>query len=56
MVVIDEKSLGVEGRWPWPRSKFAPLIDLLARDGARTRLRLGGEEVSERSKSSPSRA
>ena len=35
MVVIDEKSLEVEGRWPWPRSKFARLIDLLSRDGAK---------------------
>jgi adenylate cyclase len=35
MVVIDEKSLEVEGRWPWPRSKFAALIDLLSRDGAK---------------------
>ena len=35
MVVIDEKSLEVEGRWPWPRSKFAALIDILSRDGAR---------------------
>jgi adenylate cyclase len=35
MVVIDEKSLEVEGRWPWPRSKFAALIDILSRDGAK---------------------
>jgi adenylate cyclase len=35
MVVIDEKSLEVEGRWPWPRSKFAALVDILSREGAR---------------------
>ena len=35
MAVIDEKSLEVEGRWPWPRSKIAALIDALSRDGAR---------------------
>jgi adenylate cyclase len=32
--VIDEKSLDVEGRWPWPRSKIAALLDILSRDGA----------------------
>jgi adenylate cyclase len=35
MAVIDEKSLDVEGRWPWPRSKLAALVDILSRDGAR---------------------
>jgi adenylate cyclase len=35
MVVIDEKSLEAEGRWPWPRSKFAALIDTLSREGAK---------------------
>ena len=35
MVVIDEKSLEAEGRWPWPRSKFATLIDVLSREGAK---------------------
>jgi adenylate cyclase len=35
MVVIDEKSLEAEGRWPWPRSKFAALIDILSREGAK---------------------
>ncbi len=35
MAVIDEKSLATEGRWPWPRSKIAALVDLLSRDGAR---------------------
>jgi adenylate cyclase len=35
MAVIDEKSLDTEGRWPWPRSKIAKLIDLLSRDGAK---------------------
>jgi adenylate cyclase len=35
MAVIDEKSLDAEGRWPWPRSKFAALVDILSQDGAR---------------------
>src|SRR5215510_4593164 len=35
IAVIDEKSLGSEGRWPWPRSKLAALVDVLSRDGAR---------------------
>src|SRR5213080_3208678 len=35
MAVIDEKSLDREGRWPWPRSKIAALVDALSRDGAR---------------------
>jgi adenylate cyclase len=34
LALIDEKSLDAEGRWPWPRSKIARLVDLLARDGA----------------------
>ena len=32
---IDEKSLNTEGRWPWPRSKIARLVDRLSQDGAR---------------------
>jgi len=35
MAVIDERSLDAEGRWPWPRSKVAALVDALSRDGAR---------------------
>ncbi len=35
MAVIDEKSLDTEGRWPWPRSKIARLIDILSRHGAK---------------------
>jgi adenylate cyclase len=35
LAVIDEKSLDAEGRWPWPRSKIAALVDVLARDGAK---------------------
>jgi adenylate cyclase len=35
MAVIDEKSLDAEGRWPWPRSKIAALVDILSQDGAR---------------------
>ena len=35
LAVIDEKSLDVEGRWPWPRAKFARLVDYLSADGAK---------------------
>ncbi len=35
MAVIDEKSLDVEGRWPWARSKIAALVDALSGDGAK---------------------
>ncbi len=31
IVAIDEKSLKKEGRWPWPRSRLARLIDSLTR-------------------------
>jgi len=29
IVDIDEKSIGLEGRWPWPRNRLAYLVDLL---------------------------
>ncbi|MFH1156317.1 MAG: adenylate/guanylate cyclase domain-containing protein [Pseudomonadota bacterium] len=32
---IDEKSLDVQGRWPWPRARIANLINILSADGAR---------------------
>src|SRR5438094_225078 len=35
LALVDEKSLDTEGRWPWPRSKFAALVDALSHDGAR---------------------
>jgi adenylate cyclase len=35
IAAIDEKSLDQEGRWPWPRSKIAALVDILAGAGAR---------------------
>jgi adenylate cyclase len=35
LALIDEKSLDAEGRWPWPRSKVAALVERLSRDGAR---------------------
>ena len=35
IAVIDEKSLDTEGRWPWPRSKIAALLDILSQDGAK---------------------
>src|SRR5215813_6813433 len=35
MAMVDEKSLDKEGRWPWPRSKLATLVDVLSHDGAR---------------------
>ncbi len=34
IVDIDEKSLGQEGRWPWPRHKVAKLIEKLREYGA----------------------
>jgi adenylate cyclase len=35
LAVIDEKSLDEEGRWPWPRSKIARLVDYLSDDSAK---------------------
>ena len=35
LALIDEKSLDTEGRWPWPRSKIARLVEILSRDGAK---------------------
>jgi two-component system cell cycle sensor histidine kinase/response regulator CckA len=35
LAVIDEKSLAVEGRWPWPRAKLAALVDRLSDDKAK---------------------
>ena len=35
LAVIDEKSLDAEGRWPWPRSKIARLVGVLAQNGAK---------------------
>lgn len=35
IAVIDEKSLDVLGRWPWPRSVIAQLVDRLSEGGAR---------------------
>jgi len=35
VAAIDEKSLAAEGRWPWPRSRIAALVDALSRDGAK---------------------
>lgn len=35
LALVDEKSLATEGRWPWPRSKLAALVDILSHDGAR---------------------
>ena len=35
IAIIDEKSIDTEGRWPWPRSKLARLIDILFQDGAK---------------------
>lgn len=33
---IDEKSLAEIGRWPWPRSRIAALVDAITRAGAST--------------------
>lgn len=35
IVVIDDTSIEAIGRWPWPRSVFAELIDTLHEGGAR---------------------
>lgn len=35
LALIDEKSLDTQGRWPWPRSILAELVDRLASDGAK---------------------
>jgi len=35
LAVIDEKSIAAEGRWPWPRSRMAELVDALSDDGAK---------------------
>ena len=35
MALIDEKSLEAEGRWPWPRSKMARLVDALSESEAK---------------------
>lgn len=35
LALIDEKSLDQVGRWPWPRSKIARLIDILSRAEAK---------------------
>ena len=35
IVVIDEKSLGDLGRWPWPRTTIARLVDALKGYGAK---------------------
>jgi len=35
LAVIDEKSLAREGKWIWPRSKIADLINKLSKAGAR---------------------
>lgn len=34
IVNIDDKSLDVEGRWPWPRAKLATLVDIMQAEGA----------------------
>jgi serine/threonine-protein kinase len=35
LVAIDEESITKLGRWPWPRSRIAALVDLLAAKGAK---------------------
>jgi adenylate cyclase len=35
LAAIDEKSIAAEGRWPWPRSRIAELVDALSDDGAK---------------------
>ena len=36
IVAIDDQSIANLGRWPWPRTVMADMIDQLARDGAAT--------------------
>jgi len=36
IVAIDDESLGKVGRWPWPRDKFATLVEKISEGGART--------------------
>jgi serine/threonine-protein kinase len=36
LVGIDQASLAKIGRWPWPRGRFAPLIETIRNAGART--------------------
>ena len=35
LAVIDEKSLQEQGKWIWPRSKFAQLVSILSQSGAK---------------------
>jgi adenylate cyclase len=35
LAIVDEKSLDTEGRWPWPRSTIAALVDRLSKDQAK---------------------
>ncbi|MBW1677252.1 MAG: adenylate/guanylate cyclase domain-containing protein [Deltaproteobacteria bacterium] len=35
LAVVDEKSLQEQGKWIWPRSKFAQLVRILSESGAR---------------------
>jgi adenylate cyclase len=35
IAVIDEKSQDLEGRWPWPRTRIAKLIEALSAEGAK---------------------
>ncbi len=35
LAVVDEKSIGKEGKWAWPRSKLAKLVTKLSEAGAR---------------------
>jgi adenylate cyclase len=35
LAVVDEKSIAREGKWLWPRSKFADLVEKLSAAGAR---------------------
>ncbi len=35
MALIDDKSIDMEGRWPWPRTKIAKLVNTLSQNGAK---------------------
>ena len=36
VVGVDDETIGVEGRWPWPRNRIADLVDAIHSAGAST--------------------
>ena len=35
LALIDDKSIEMQGRWPWPRTKIAKLVNILSQNGAK---------------------